>query len=151
MFRLQPYWICFSNQIFWEDCPHSYSLVIRSDLCVQTSPTCLHGLLWWRRRSSVVAAWISALPSLSIWRCHCVLQCQWKKNRYFEIRFEQPEHPDWDALESRFKRPPNMVWIRLAKIRFHVLFCCPDFQKSFWIQSEYAKEQIWACSLNKAL
>ena len=66
------------------------------------------------------------------------------------------EHLDWDAsvkirLESHFKPPPNVAWIPFATIVFHVVFCCPDFLKSIWRQTGYAKKQIWAGSLNKAL
>ncbi len=65
----------------------------------------------------------------------------------------------WVARASRlrcicknphFKPPPNVAWIRFAKIAFHEVFCCPDFLKSIWIQSRYAKV-ICTGSLNKAL
>ncbi len=39
---------------------------------------------------------------------------------------------------SHFKPPRHVVWIRFAKIGFHVFFC-PDFLKSIWIQSDIPK------------
>jgi len=56
--------------------------------------------------------------------------------RQFEIRFEQPERPDWDAsvkllLESHFKPPPYVVWIRLSKTHLDKIWIC----KKIWFFS----------------
>ncbi len=47
----------------------------------------------------------------------------------------------------------SQMWLGsdLQKIAFHEVFCCPDFLKSIWIQSGYARKQIWAGSVNKAV
>ena len=58
--------------------------------------------------------------------CRWLSPCEWLK-RYFEIQFEWLEHPDWDAsveiwLESHFRPPPNVVWIRSTKTGLQVFF-----------------------------
>lgn len=84
-----------------------------------------------------------------------IMCCIASAEKETELWFQWPElYGDKSVeihLESHFKPPPNVVWIKFAKITFHVVFCCPDFLKSIWIQSAYAKKQIWAGSLNKAL
>ncbi len=49
------------------------------------------------------------------------------------------------------KAPPNVVWIKCAKIRFHVIFCCSDYQKWVQTQSGWTKNLIFGWQSEQTL
>lgn len=53
-----------------------------------------------------------------------------------------------NTIGIAFQTTSIWLWIWLAEIRFHVFFCCQDFQKSILIQSGCAKKNRFRLPVN---
>ncbi len=105
---------------------------------------CWVGLQRLRRLVYIVSTWImlsrSALLSLSIWR---VVLCCVVTDTNNTLKSDFSNQSFWTEThlqKSHFKSPPDVAWIRFAKIISHVIF----FVCFFHIQINRFRKAFWA-------